>query len=441
VLAFTFHSTGFAQLKTTTTYGTTTAATLVYHQQNAFPFTTVNTDSTFGHGINISKTTATSTRSRTAVARQGGIIVVDTPVVDDEECGQKKSPFLLQHSPLFQRKESKSFSSNVINISSPSSFMNIMYTILLRHVIQSTPVMANPLTSMNTNQIIQSTYSKLVTCLSNINLPNLPNLQQLVLPLLLQQQERKKVIFKFILFLGLLYTTTSILWDTIQTTKRQSIDPTSEWSRFAQYPIRRGRALSFLLFKVMPYMMFAKLLDLILPKSIQQRFPNTASPTLLRQKAGQKFANGLLTLGPLYIKIGQILSCRENVLPNEWADGMARLQDCVPAKSGVEALELAYDAYGGQEKFERIFVEFDDVPIAAASLGQVHRAKLRRKMDDGVVVDDNDGQEEIVAIKLQRGRLREIYDRYVVVLYNILLLLSIIIVLYVHAYSLRLNDK
>lgn len=112
------------------------------------------------------------------------------------------------------------------------------------------------------------------------------------------------------------------------------------------------------------------------------------------------FANGLLQLGPLYIKIGQILSCRENLFPIEWIAAMEKLQDRVPAKSGEEAWKLAYDACPGGDKawFHTVFSEFDDVPLAAASLGQVHKARLRKNG-------------EAVAIKIQRSRLRDIYDK------------------------------
>lgn len=78
---------------------------------------------------------------------------------------------------------------------------------------------------------------------------------------------------------------------------------------------------------------------------------------------------------------------------------MERLQDRVPAKSGKEAWDLLYDAApGGKAGFHKQFSDFDDVPLAAASLGQVHRATLR-------------SSGERVAIKLQRSRLRDIYDK------------------------------
>jgi len=120
----------------------------------------------------------------------------------------------------------------------------------------------------------------------------------------------------------------------------------------------------------------------------------------LRLHTGTLFANGLLRLGPLYIKIGQILSCRKELLPTEWTAPMETLQDRVPAKSGREALDLAVEAFGGDDaKFQATFTDFGDVPIAAASLGQVHLARLREEPD------------VMVALKVQRSRLKDIYDK------------------------------
>ena len=122
-------------------------------------------------------------------------------------------------------------------------------------------------------------------------------------------------------------------------------------------------------------------------------------PHRLRRRGGESFADGLLRLGPLYVKMGQILSCRRNLFPAEWIAAMERLQDRVPAKSGGEAWDLAYGACpGGRAAFHRRFSDFDDVPLAAASLGQVHRARLRSTGAS-------------VAIKIQRSRLRDIYDK------------------------------
>jgi predicted unusual protein kinase regulating ubiquinone biosynthesis (AarF/ABC1/UbiB family) len=99
------------------------------------------------------------------------------------------------------------------------------------------------------------------------------------------------------------------------------------------------------------------------------------------------------------VKIGQIASCREDLLPREWVTELERLQDQVPARHGRDALELAYVAWpGGHVDFHRTFSEFESTPLAAASLGQVHKGRLQAKG-------------ELVAIKLQRPHLKEIYEQ------------------------------
>ena len=122
------------------------------------------------------------------------------------------------------------------------------------------------------------------------------------------------------------------------------------------------------------------------------------------KKAGHILTQGLLQLGPLYCKLGQILSCREDVLPESWIQSLEQLQDQVPAQTGDKARELAIAAWKEGRNhdllgnFDEVFSDFDTTPLAAASLGQVHKAVLRETNDT-------------VAIKLQRPYLRQIYDQ------------------------------
>ena len=212
--------------------------------------------------------------------------------------------------------------------------------------------------------------------------------------------------------LALVSAAACLFAETIRARRRQGVDATSEWGRYADHPALRGLALSALVASLVPYVALPSIIEKITGKSRggdggdddyggygSREAYESSWPHALRRRGGGSFADGLLRLGPLYVKIGQILSCRKNLFPAEWITAMERLQDRVPAKSGGEAWDLLYEACpGGKANFHRTFADFDDVPLAAASLGQVHRGILR-----------STGAK--VAIKIQRSRLRDIYDK------------------------------
>ena len=197
---------------------------------------------------------------------------------------------------------------------------------------------------------------------------------------------RKQILYATFSFL-IVYNTI----DLIRVKQRQRLDATSEWGRYASRPGARGRAiLSLCVIKMVPLFTAAKLLGWLGAAAWKES---------ILQYSGGIFADGLLQLGPLYIKLGQIVSCRKNLLPAAWTRSMERLQDRVPSRSGQQALDLAYAAWPrGQDDFHRTFSQFETTPLAAASLGQVHK---------GVLASNGD----VVAIKLQRPYLREIYDQ------------------------------
>jgi ubiquinone biosynthesis protein len=103
------------------------------------------------------------------------------------------------------------------------------------------------------------------------------------------------------------------------------------------------------------------------------------------------FARGLEEMGPTFIKLGQLLSTRPEFLPQPYLDALARLQDNVKPFRADQVEEIVATELG--VRLSKAFQEFDLEPIAAASLGQVHKARLR------------DGR--LVAVKVQRPDIRE----------------------------------
>ncbi|MDZ7735427.1 MAG: AarF/UbiB family protein [Gammaproteobacteria bacterium] len=86
----------------------------------------------------------------------------------------------------------------------------------------------------------------------------------------------------------------------------------------------------------------------------------------------QRMRQVLEDLGPIYVKFGQLLSTRGDLLPEEMAVEFSQLQDHVPPFPGDEARRIVEEALGG--RLEDHFREFDEVPLASASIAQVHAA-------------------------------------------------------------------
>jgi len=96
---------------------------------------------------------------------------------------------------------------------------------------------------------------------------------------------------------------------------------------------------------------------------------NTSAPL------GERIRLALEELGPIFVKFGQAISTRRDLLPPDIADELAKLQDMVPPFPAEEAIKILNDAYG--EPVERVFKRFDVAPFAAASIAQVHTAQLK----------------------------------------------------------------
>lgn len=108
----------------------------------------------------------------------------------------------------------------------------------------------------------------------------------------------------------------------------------------------------------------------------------------------QRIRLAIEELGPTFIKLGQILSTRPDLVPVDIIDELSLLQDQVPPFSSEEALKAIEDAFG--KSAGAFFDFFDEIPIASASIGQVHRARLKN------------GDE--VAVKIQRPGIQKIIE-------------------------------
>lgn len=121
--------------------------------------------------------------------------------------------------------------------------------------------------------------------------------------------------------------------------------------------------------------------------------PGTEQETMepdVRARA-EAFAAALRSMGPTYVKFGQLLSTRPDIVPHEYILALESLQDDLEPFSFAEVERIVEDELG--VRISKAFETFESTPLAAASLGQVHRAVLR------------DGRE--VVVKVQRPNVRE----------------------------------
>ncbi len=123
----------------------------------------------------------------------------------------------------------------------------------------------------------------------------------------------------------------------------------------------------------------------------------------LEAPRGVRLRMALERLGPIFVKFGQVLSTRRDLLPLDVADELAKLQDRVPPFPSDQARALVEKAFG--RPIEDVFEQFDTDPVASASIAQVHFARLK------------DGRE--VAVKVLRPGMLGVIDHDVKLLYKL----------------------
>src|SRR5688500_11577908 len=131
--------------------------------------------------------------------------------------------------------------------------------------------------------------------------------------------------------------------------------------------------------------------DLVKPSGLEET-PEAEQRVSPKEAAkASELADDLEKLGPAFVRLGQLLSTRVELMPRAYLEALTRLQDEVEPFSFDEVEKIVSSELG--VRMSKAFSDFEVTPMAAASLGQVHRARLR------------DGRQ--VAVKVQRPGIRD----------------------------------
>lgn len=143
---------------------------------------------------------------------------------------------------------------------------------------------------------------------------------------------------------------------------------------------------------------------------LKRHLPMNYSPKYLKNKSDlpRRLRLAMENLSGAFIKLGQLLSLRADLIPKEYADEFSKLQDEVKPFKFEKVREIIESEL--KKPLSDIFLKFDSSPIAAASVGQVHKAML------------NNGK--IVAVKVQRPNIEKLFETDILLLYHIASLLE-----------------
>jgi ubiquinone biosynthesis protein len=128
---------------------------------------------------------------------------------------------------------------------------------------------------------------------------------------------------------------------------------------------------------------------------------------------GVRIRQALEELGPVFVKLGQTLSTRPDLLPEDIASELTKLQDQVPAFPAEQSMQIIRQAYG--DKFDAIFESVDEQPLASASVAQVHTATL----NEGLSIEGQNGiSNRNVVIKVLRPGIEAVIESDLRVMYT-----------------------
>jgi ubiquinone biosynthesis protein len=165
------------------------------------------------------------------------------------------------------------------------------------------------------------------------------------------------------------------------------------WRRRVAEIARVRRIIEVLIRNGLGFLVQQLALDRFLPRFLRRQTVR-ADEAVGRLTMPERLRRTLEELGATYIKAGQFLSGRADLLPPMYIEELSKLLDAAPPVPIHQIRELLEEELG--EPVEKLFATFDDTPIAAASIGQVHRASLA------------DGQQ--VVVKIQRPGIEEVVE-------------------------------
>jgi len=141
--------------------------------------------------------------------------------------------------------------------------------------------------------------------------------------------------------------------------------------------------------------------------SINYRIKSYAHKSKTISDTPKKVRLAFERLGPTFVKFGQLLSLRPDLIPPEYIEEFEKMQDCVPKFPFSEAKKIIETELG--KPIEKIFTSFDKKPIASASIAQVYKAKIGK---------------DVLAVKVQRPNIQSIIEEDIELLYKIAELLE-----------------